>query len=217
MVAMSMNQSAAPVSLGPYLLTADEPVVIEGLGWSGYETLLAMRGEKRRPRMIFFDGAVELMALSKRHERVRFVCGRLLEIYMLELGVPFSGYGQTTYKASHASAGFEADECYVLGEQRDDRPDLVLEVVCTNGGRGKLGVYKAFGVPEVWIWESGALQVYALGGGQYEAVARSRLLPGVDLELLARFIERAEELDSETMRAFRDAVRARGSVLDAEP
>ena len=205
-----MNESAAPVRLGPYLLTADEPVLIEGLGWSGYETLLAMRGEKRRPRMTFFDGAVELMALSKKHERVRFVCGRLLEIYMLELGVRFSGYGQTTYKAPHASAGFEADECYVLGEQRDDRPDLVLEVVCTSGGRKKLDVYRAFGVPEVWIWQGGRLQVYALRGGQYEAAARSWLLPGVDLALLAEFIERAEQVDSETMRAFREAVRERG-------
>lgn len=204
-----MTQSAGLASLGPYQLTPDEPLWIEGLGWSGYETLLAMRGEQRRPRMTFFEGAVELMALSKKHERVRFVWGRLLEIYMLELGVSFSGYGQTTYKAPHASAAFEADECYLLGEPRDDRPDLVLEVVCTSGGRRKLDVFRAFGVPEVWIWQAGALQAYALREGHYQPTAESVLLPELDLALLAGFIERTEAADSDTLRAFRDAVRAR--------
>jgi len=206
MVAMTINQTSTPVLLDQYLLTADEPVLIQGVDWSGYESMLALRGEQHRPRMAYLNGAVELMAISKHHERVRFVFGRLLEIYMLELGVPFCGYGQTTYKAPHALAAFEADECYVLGEPHDDRPDLVLEIVWSNGGLKKLDVYRAFGVPEVWFWERGEIRVFALRAGQYEAAARSRLLPEVDPGLLAAFVERAEGVDSDTLRAFRAAL-----------
>ena len=204
MVAMAIKETP---TLSEHLLTGDKHVVIDGIGWGGYETLLALRGEKRRPRVTYLDGAVELMSISKHHERVRFILGRLLEIYMLELGVRFSGYGQTTYKAQQASVGFEADECYVLGEPYNDRPDLALEVVWTSGGIQKLDVYRAFGVPEVWIWQHGELRVFALRSAEYQAAPRSRLLPGVDLALLAAFVERIEQVDSDTMREFRDALR----------
>ena len=212
MVAMAIDPFTPPVLLTEHLPTADEHVLLDGIGWDRYEAMLALRGEKRRPRMTYLDGAVELMSISIQHERARFILGRLLEIYMMELGARFSGYGQTTYKARHASAGFEADECYVLGEPRGDRPDLVLEVVCTSGGIQKLGVYRAFGVPEVWIWQRGELRLFALRAGEYQEVPRSRLVPGVDPALLAAFVERAEraeELDSDTMRAFREAVLGR--------
>jgi Uma2 family endonuclease len=211
MVAMTISKTTTPVLLSEYLPTADERVLLDGISWDGYETLLALRGEKRRPRMTYLDGAVELMSISKHHERIRFILGRLLEMYMLELGVSFCGYGQTTFKAQHASAGFEADECYVLGEPRDGRPDLALEVVWTSGGLQKLDVYRSFGVPEVWIWQHGEIRAFALHAGEYRAIPRSRLLPGVDLALLASFVERAEGIDSNTLHAFRSAVR--GSLL----
>lgn len=51
------------------------------------------------------------------------------------------------------------------------------------------------------------LGVHARAAGQHQAAARSRLLPGSGLALLASFVERAGERDRETMRAFRDAVR----------
>jgi Uma2 family endonuclease len=206
MVAMSFEMDA-PVALTDFVVPApDQCIVMHGVSWEHYEALLAQRGAKRRPRMTYLDGAVELISISKHHERVRFVLGRLLEIYMLELGVSFCGYGQATYKM-HARSGFEADECYVLGEPREDRPDLVLEIVHKHGGLEKLEVYRAFGVPEVWICERGELRVFALRAGQYEAAARSRLLPEVELGLLASFVERAEGVDSDTLQAFRAALR----------
>jgi len=210
MVAMSFEKTSTPVLLTESVPAADQHVVFDGIGWAGYETLLALRGEKRRPRMTYLDGAVELMSISKQHERIRFVLARLIELYMLELGVRFCGYGQTTYQAVHADAGFEADECYVLGAPRDGRPDLVLEVVWTSGGTQKLGVYRAFGVPEVWIWQRGELRAFVLEAGEYQPAARSRLLPEIDLELLAAFAERTERVDSDTLREFQAALRTAG-------
>jgi Uma2 family endonuclease len=210
MVAMSIEKTSTLVLPTESVPTADQHVVLDGIGWAGYETLLALRGEKRRPRMTYLDGAVELMSISKQHERIRFVLGRLLELYMLELGVQFCGYGQTTYQAVHADAGFEADECYVLGAPRDGRPDLALEVVWSSGGVQKLHVYRAFGVPEVWIWQQGELRAFVLEAGEYRPADRSRLLPGAPLELLAAFAERTEQIDSDTLREFQAALRTAG-------
>jgi hypothetical protein len=116
----------------------------------------------------------------------------------------------TTYQAVHADAGFEADECYVLGAPRDGRPDLALEVVWTSGGLQKLDVYRAFGVPEVWIWQQGELRAFVLEAGEYRPAAQSRLLPGAPLELLAAFAERTEQIDSDTLREFQAALRTGG-------
>ena len=82
--------------------------------------------------------------------------------------------------------GLEPDECYVLGEHDAQRPDLAIEVVWTSRLLDKLAVYAALGIPEVWVWEKDTLAVHVLRDGRYERAARSALLPGVDLPLLAR-------------------------------
>lgn len=118
MEAMIPESTDAPVLLGDYVPTADNRVVLHGVDWQGYEALLAMRGEHRRPRLTYLDGAVELMTTSEHHERIKYVFGRLLERYLIALGTRYTAYGQTTYKRKHLKAGLEADDCYVLGEPR---------------------------------------------------------------------------------------------------
>jgi Uma2 family endonuclease len=189
MDAMTLESTDAPVPLADYVPAADSFVQMT-VDWAGYEALLAIRGEQRRPRMTYLDGAVELMTTSEHHERIRFLLGRLLERYAIALGPTLLAYGQTTYKRKPKEAGFEADDCYVLGEPRSDRPDLALEVVWTSGGIEKLEVYERIGVPEVWIWKKGVLAVHVLGTAGYEARDRSVALPDVDLVFLASFLDR---------------------------
>jgi Uma2 family endonuclease len=196
-----------PISLGDYVPAADQRVVIYGVDWAGYKTLLAMRGEKRRPRMTYLDGAVELMTTSEHHERIRFLFGRLLEIYLLELELDFTAYGQTTYKRKRKKAGLEADECYVLGAPRSNHPDLALEVIWTSGGIKKLDVYRPLGVPEVWMWKTGAIHVYVLEDAGYAEHERSVALPQVDLAFLGGFLDRTS--GARTIREFRTALAAK--------
>jgi Uma2 family endonuclease len=206
MVAMSFEMDA-PVALTDFVVPEpDQCIVMHGVSWEHYEALLAQRGAKRRPRMTYLDGAVELMTTSEHHERIRFLLGRLLERYAIALGVNLLAYGQTTYKRPRR-AGLEADECYVLGEPRSDRPDLALEVVWANGGLDKLHVYAQLGVPEVWMWRRGELRAYVLVGGEYEERGRSALLPAVELALIASFLERPGS--TETVAAFERALAER--------
>jgi Uma2 family endonuclease len=189
MDAMVFDTTDAPIPLGDYVPAADQRIVMHNVAWEGYEALLALRGDQRRPRMTYLDGAVELMTTSEHHERIRFLLGRLLERYVIALGASFVAYGQTTYKKQR-EAGLEADECYVIGEPRNDRPDLAIEVVWTSGGISKLEVYEPLGVPEVWMWKSGVIRVHVLGDRGYEEREHSVLLPAIDLAFLASFLDR---------------------------
>ena len=201
------RETDAPIELGDYVPAADQRVVMHGVSWEGYEALLALRGARRRPRMTYLDGAVELMTTSEHHERIRFLLGRLLERYAIALGLNLVAYGQTTYQEKRRRVGLEADECYVVGEPRSDRPDLAIEVVWTSGGLDKLEVYESLGVPEVWMWRRGELYAYVLGDDGYEARDRSALLPAVELALIASFLDRPGS--TETIAAFDRALAER--------
>ncbi|MBA2538842.1 MAG: Uma2 family endonuclease [Deltaproteobacteria bacterium] len=204
---MALESTDAPVPLGDYVPTADHRVVLYSVEWEGYEALLSMRGEQRRPRMTYLDGAVELMTTSDHHERIRYVFGRLLERYMIALGIRYTAYGETTFKHRRRKAGLEADECYVLGDARTDRPDVALEVVWTSGGIAKLEVYEPLGVPEVWMWKKGAVHVFVLTDEGYEQRDRSALLPDIDLAFLTPFLDRPSSGD--TLIEFERALAAK--------
>ena len=204
---MVPDSTDAPVPLGDYVPTADHRVVLHGVDWQGYEALLAMRGDQRRPRLTYLDGAVELMTTSEHHERIRYVLGRLLERYLIALGIDFVAYGETTYKHERSKVGLEADECYVLGPARSDRPDLAIEIVWTSGGIAKLDVYEPLGIPEVWMWKAGTLAVFVLGTGGYVEAERSALLPAIDLAFLTSFL--GKPASGNTLIEFEQALAAR--------
>ena len=84
-------------------------------------------------------------------------------------------------------------------------PDLVLEVIWTSGGLDKLAIYARLGVPEVWCWTGGHLDVYVLSGDSYRRAARSALLPGLDLDLLVSFLDRPTV--TQAIRAYRNVLR----------
>jgi Uma2 family endonuclease len=196
----------ATIPAGEYVPTADQRVVMHGVPWSHYEALLALRGEASSPRVAFLDGALELMTPSKDHERNKSYVGCLLEAYALERGIDLSPYGSWTLKSAPRQSGAEPDECYIVGaDQGRERPDLAIEVVWTSGGIDKLEVYARLGVPEVWFWKDGRIQVHVLRGGLYESAARSALFPELDVELLASFLDRPTALQA--VRAFREALR----------
>ena len=52
---------------------------------------------------------------------------------------------------------------------------------------------------EVWFWRRGHILPHVLRGERYLAVEASEALPGIDLELLASFLDRPT-----TSRAIRD-------------
>jgi len=184
----------------------DQRLVMHGVPWAHYEAQMALRGEKRVPRVFYLEGAMELTSPSEDHEKLRFYIGRLLEVYALKSGIDFSGYGSWTLKSGPKEAGAEPDECYIVGLDQDKNvPDLVIEVVWTSGGLDKLEIYRRLGVREVWFWIERKIQVYVLGAAGYKRVTGSSLFPGLDIELLTKFLD--QPVASRAIRAYRDALR----------
>jgi Uma2 family endonuclease len=156
--------------------------------------------------MAYVDGLLELMSPSKTHERIKSYIGRLVETYALENGIDFSPYGSWTLKDATREAGGEPDECYLIGpDQERGKPDLVIEVVWTTGGLDKLEIYSRLRVGEFWQWKNGRIDIYLLRRDRYEKAARSAVLPGLDLALLASLLDRPSA--AQAIRAYRSALR----------
>jgi Uma2 family endonuclease len=177
--------------------------------WADYRHLLRVRGERGVPRITYLDGRMELLRPSRLHLEIASNTGRLVETYCLENDVEFSALGRWTIHHKAKEAGAEPDECYVFGEeQQRKRPDLAIEVEWTSGRIDKLEVYRKLGVREVWYWREGKLQLYVLHGERYGPAAASKVLPGIDLEELARFLDRPTA--SQAIRAYRAALHRKG-------
>lgn len=186
LVAMELTRTQVP--LGEYVPTADQVIVIDGLSWEGFETLLALRGERCRPKVAYLDGVLELMGTSRWHEKIKGNIGRLVEVFCLHHAIPYSTYGNWLQKQQAKEAGIEPDECYIFDPDPvlKDKPDLAIDVVWTSGGLSKLEIYRRLGVREVWFWQNEVISVHVLGERGYTAVPSSELLPSIDLALVAR-------------------------------
>jgi Uma2 family endonuclease len=190
-------------------------IVLRGVTWADYQRLLEVRGERSVPRFTYLEGTLELMNPSHAHDFVKSSLGRLVEAWCFVNGVDFTPVGSWTLESKEAERGVEPDECYCLGDnaanEEPERPDLAIEVVYRSGAISKLDVYRKLGVPEVWIWSKGALEVHVLAGEQYARAPRSRLLPALDPEHLLRFlhVRPVSRAVREYQSALREAAGAR--------
>jgi Uma2 family endonuclease len=184
----------------------DHFVHLHGATWGDYQRLLRIRGDRSAPRITYLEGELEIMTPSRTHESIKSIIGCLVEVWCFEQGIEFSKYGSWTLESQESERGAEPDECYVFGEVAEPtRPDLAIEVVWTSGGIDKLEVYRKLGVREVWYWRRGTIQPYALRGERYEAIPTSEVLPGIDLLLLAGFLDR--KTTSRAIREYRLALK----------
>lgn len=167
----------------------DHIVHLHDVSWDDYLRVLRMRGDHSAPRIAYLEGELEIMSPSRYHEAVKSLAGLLIASYCLEHDIVFTPYGSWTLKKRPAKRGAEPDECYVFGDvEEPTRPDLAIEVVWTSGRIDKLEIYRKLGVREVWYWRAGKLQPYLLKGERYRPIARSKVLAGIDLEELAKFM-----------------------------
>src|SRR2546427_205333 len=105
----------------------EERMVLCGVSWEQYELLDKEFGHDRpAPRLYWFDGQLEIMTTSLKHEKLKEWLGSLLEDYFFETGIETFPHGQATLKRLE-EAGAEPDKSWSLGEEKEF-PDLVVEV-----------------------------------------------------------------------------------------
>lgn len=187
--------------------TEEQRLVLEGVTWQQYEALVNLFvNQFPALRMTYLDGTLELMTTSPEHERLKTIIARLIEAFAEEMDLDLNGYGSATFRQEAAARGLEPDECYCLGDLQDV-PDIALEIVLTSGSIDKLKVYQGLGVKEVWFWENQRISLYRLVDKMqgYEAIQTSQLLPRLDVDLLASFVDQPSQ--TQAVKAYRQALR----------
>ncbi len=186
----------------------DQHIVLHNVSWAQLLAFIDMRGESSGVRITYLEGELELMSPSFNHEGIKKCLARLVEAYADARGLALNGYGSWTLRKKARARAVEPDECYSLGPRRAV-PDIAIEVTWTHGSLDKVEVYRGLRVPELWMWEEGRIDVYALRKGKgYERIARSELVPALDLAELASFVDGDDQ--SGAVRRYRAALLAQG-------
>ena len=197
-----------------------EHVYLPGVSYSTYEALVTEIEGRRRLRITYFHGEMEIMSPTQDHERTKKLLGQVIEVITEELGIPRMSCGSTTFKDQLLDCGLEPDECYYIQHEsivrgktvkigEDPPPDLVVEVDITTNVMDRFPVYATLGFPEIWQYVEGEIVVHSLQqSGEYAVAQNSIALPMVSIKKLLEHLHRAYETDETSwIRAFRQWVR----------
>jgi Uma2 family endonuclease len=183
MASLAFNLSAIP----PAPHDVDQRVVLHGVDWRTYGAVRELL-DGPGVRLTYLCGALEIMSPSRRHEDCKTRIARLVELFALERDIALYGYGSTTFRREARERGLEPDECYCVGTDMEEYPQIALEVVVSSGGIDKLAVYEGLGVREVWFWKDDRFEIQAFEDGAFRPATASALIPSLDFDALARFV-----------------------------
>src|SRR5436190_19904281 len=85
----------------------EQRIVIRGVGWHVYETLVDSIGEGQHVHVAYDGKDLEIMATGYRHEGYKVLFGRLVNAVTFELDIQWLEAGQTTWKRPEIARGLE--------------------------------------------------------------------------------------------------------------
>ena len=194
-------------------------VLLSYVSWQEFEAILEDLGEHRASRVAYDNGVLEIMTPLPEHEINKELVSDLVKALLEELDIEFCTLGSTTFKNEGINKGIEPDNCFyiqneaaVRGKNRldltvDPPPDLALEIDVTS--RTHPSIYEALGVPELWRFENGKLQINVLQEGKYIKGESSPNFPNFPLiEVIPHYLNQCRSVGrNKTMKAFRAWVR----------
>lgn len=203
-------------------------VSLREINWETLEAILQEWGENRCSRIAYNQGILEIVTPLPEHEINKNFITNFIEILLEELDRDFYPLGSTTFKNELMQQGIEPDNCFYIqnealirGKERldltvDPPPDLALEIEITS--RSYPEIYAALGVPELWQFKQGNLQISILEEGKYQVSARSSVFPQFPLmTAIPDFLQRCKTQGrNRTMRAFRQWVREKCDNLSQD-
>lgn len=211
------------VETPPQKALPPQHLVLDDIGWEQFVTITDALGERSGLRIAYDGERLELMTLSRRHERLKKLLGQLIEQLTLELGIPRESGGQTTFRNELIERGLEPDQCYWIehAEQLvgvDDwdagvhpPPDLAVEIDVTHSALNRSEIYAKLGVRELWRYDGQNITAFALTtGGEYAVIGKSLAFPFLEVALLQRFLETSGKDETAIVREFVVWVRDQG-------
>ncbi len=200
--------------------------VVHGVRFKAY-VRLALTPDNRHLRMAYHDGTLEIVSPRlRKHERPSDKLRIIITTVADHLGLPYDGTGSYTYRRAGAGPyrgkGKEPDQSFYFAnagrvprdrdpdlDAGDPPPDLWIEVDNRVSSAGRLPVYAALGVPEVWRHRSrkGTLQFLRLVDGAYQPIDQSLALPVLTPALVLEAMALGDDpVESEWVRLLREWV-----------
>lgn len=192
-------------------------VVLYNISWEQYEKLLDDLGDRASARMAYDNGTLEIMTPLPEHEYFKEAISIAVEDAAEVLEIDYESYGSTTWRKQIKMVGAEPDNCFYFQNESsvrgrldidlgrgDPPPDLVLEIDMTSKSLDRFPIYARLGVPELWCYDDGVLNIYCLQNDRYIKTQVSLALPQLPVQELPDLIE-AHRMQGR--RALRQAVR----------
>ena len=195
-----------------------QKLILNDVTWQEFENILEELGEHRSSRIAYDRGILEIMTPLPEHETSKVLISNLLEALLEELDIDFWCLGSTTFKRELMSKGIEPDNCFYIQNEAaargkdkldlsiDPPPDLALEIDLSS--RTHPNIYAALGVPELWRFEKGKLQINILRDGKYLESESSLIFTDLPLKtVIPEYLHKCKiQGRNKTMRAFRNWV-----------
>lgn len=205
--------------------SAVECVQLHDISWETYQQLVEDQMGKRRVRITYGNGDLEIMVVSYKHGNY----SRYLELTIVEIAdlyeIDFVPAGDTTFRLEKKRKGFEGDGSFyfknadiVRGKDEidlsvDPPPELIVEVDITHGSLSKFPILAAIGVEEIWRFDGEDVFFYRLENEDYKQVAESVCLPRVKSEIVTELLFAAEEMKrSEWLKLVHQTIENKSDV-----
>lgn len=195
-------------------------LVLRDCPWDEYERLLEDLSDRRNLRITYDRGTLDVMSPKAEHEQYARFIDDLVRIVCDQRQMDLEKTGSATWKHRQLARGTEPDASYyiasagrIIGKQAidlasDPPPDLVVEIDITNESLGKLPVYAALMVPEIWRYDGRTVQFYELADGAFRVIRESRSLPGLTSAHVGEALARSRQDGQRVaLAAFRERLR----------
>ena len=197
-------------------------ICISGIDRDGYMNIFQQLGEDRSTRIAYNNRILEIRMPGQLHESINRLLAAIVMTLAEEFGYEFNNLGSMTIDRPTLEKAIEPDSCFYIQNACDGQgmeqtisnsdlpPDLAIEVDIANRSDRKLDIYRSIGIPEIWLYQSGAaLKIKQLERDNYIDVTNSIVFPALTTAKLMEWIElRHTSTDLTVIRAVRAFCRA---------
>jgi Uma2 family endonuclease len=190
----------------------EQMLVLHGIGWDQYETVLKAFPEQGGLHITYLDGRLTFVSPTRRHDWYEDSLGMVVKAVASGLGIEWEPSGHATYRRGDLDAGVEGDQTFYFGDNAatmrgpvnvdlasQPPPDIAIEVEVTHRSDDSVEVWRRLRVPEVWRLDvrRGTLVFMALqSDGCYMPIESSRALPALEPGDVLAQLQLAQQIGS---------------------
>jgi len=171
----------------------------------GLRSFVRARRSRTRPKLVYLNGNLLLIAPALPHERLREWLSMFIHEVVVGLRLPIRSVGQSMLHQRRKQVTVEPDFSYYLANEAkvrikpiidlrvDPPPDLVVEVVHLHAAIMAVKALRRLRVPEIWVCDGNQLQILTRSdNGCYAKSDRSLSFPFLTCSVIFDWVHASE-------------------------